>query len=176
MSLTPTASQTAGPYVEIGTTWNANGLLVGADSEGAMTLSGTVLDSRGEPVTDAMLEFFQVDPSGRFASGEGWRGFGRSLTLNAGRYSLTTLKPGPVRQDEAVEAPHISVSVFCRGLLQRLVTHIYFDDEQAANGADPCFSRLDPERQRRLLARSEPGGYRFDIVLRGEEETPFFVP
>ncbi len=178
MTLSPTPSQTAGPYVEIGAGWSSDGHLVPPATAGAITLTGTVLDGTGEPVTDAVLEFFQADPAGRYApeAGGEWSGFARSLTVDAGRYSVTTLKPGRVAIAGATEAPHVSISLFARGLLQRAVTYVYFDDEPEANAADPFFSRLGSRRQERLLARSEPGGYCFDIVLRGEEETPFFVP
>lgn len=177
MSLTPTPSQTAGPYVEIGTAWNADGHVVPPGTDGAITFGGTVLDGEGEPVTDAVLEFFQPDPAGSYpvAGGE-WRGFARALTVESGSYSVTTLKPGPVRVGGGIEAPHLSISILARGLLQRLVTYAYFEDEAEANAADPFFSRLDAARRERLVARAAPGGYLLDLVLQGKNETPFFLP
>ncbi len=128
----------------------------------SFTLSGSVRDGAGAPVTDAVLEFWQP----------GERGFTRALTDVKGHYAITTVKPGGV----GPEAPHISISIFARGLQQRLVTHVYFADEAAANAADPVLAAIDPARRSRLLAEPAPDGYRFDIVLQGEEETPFFVP
>ena len=166
----PTPSQTAGPYVAIGMAWCA-GRSVAAPGAGAtFTLSGSVRDGAGEPVGDAALEFWQPDPAGSYLPGASWRGFTRALTDLDGAYAITTVKPG------GAEAPHISISIFARGLQQRLVTHAYFADEPAANGADPVLAAVDPSRRSRLLAVPVPGGYRFDIVLQGEEETPFFVP
>jgi protocatechuate 3,4-dioxygenase alpha subunit len=73
-----------------------------------------------------------------------------------------------------VEAPHLDVSVFARGLLDRLVTRCYFADEVAANGADPVLSTVDPGRRGTLLAAAGPDGYHLDIRLQGENETVFF--
>jgi protocatechuate 3,4-dioxygenase alpha subunit len=178
VSLVPTPSQTAGPYVEIGMAWNSGGRIVPAGTPGELCVSGVVTDGEGTLVTDAALEFFQADPSGIYASRDvagGWTGFTRSLTDAAGRYVLWTVKPG--RAAGSAEAPHVDVSIFARGLLQRLVTRIYFDDEQEANAEDPVLSAIaDPATRSRLVAAAAPDGYRFDIRLQGEEETPFFVP
>jgi protocatechuate 3,4-dioxygenase alpha subunit len=176
MSGAPTASQTAGPFVEIGMAWCASARVVEPSADGALVLSGRVLDGAGAPVTDAALEIWQADPSGTFASDPdaAWTGFTRVLTDSEGRYSVTTCKPG--RIGEGAEAPHVSISIFARGLLQRLVTHVYFADEPESNGADATLAAVPPDRRGRLFATPVPGGYRFDIVLQGEEETPFFVP
>jgi protocatechuate 3,4-dioxygenase, alpha subunit len=178
-----TPSQTAGPFVSIGTEWGATGLMVPQGTAGAISVAGQVTDGAGAPVTDAMLEFWQADPDGRFPPGSGrasWTGFTRALTDHEGRYRLVTLKPGPVRAAGGrQEAPHIDVSIFARGLLQRLVTRIYFSDEEAANSADPVLAGLgDPSPRSRLTARRQPGtaGYRFDIHLQGDQETVFFAP
>jgi protocatechuate 3,4-dioxygenase, alpha subunit len=171
MILPPTASQTAGPYLAIGMVWAATARTVEPSVPGALQLSGALRDGAGEPVTDAALEFWHADAAGRVGGGAGC--FTRALTDPAGRYAITTCKPGRV---DAVEAPHISVSIFARGLQQRLVTHCYFADEAEANAADPTLGAVPSERRGRLLAAPVPGGYRFDIVLQGEEETPFFVP
>jgi protocatechuate 3,4-dioxygenase alpha subunit len=79
----------------------------------------------------------------------GFRGFGRCATDSAGEYRIVTLRPGPrPRPGAAVEAPHLDVSVFARGLLDRLVTRIYFPDEEEANAADPVLrSVADPGRR-----------------------------
>ena len=178
--LLATPSQTAGPYVSIGTQWAASGLVVPEGSPGAVSVGGRALDGSGEPVTDAMLELWQADAEGRFPpeAPPPWTGFARALTDARGHYRFVTVKPGPVPGPGGVlQAPHIAVSIFARGLLQRLVTRIYFSDEEAANEADPVLAALG-EASSRLVASYEPGAaaYRFDIWLQGDRETVFFAP
>jgi protocatechuate 3,4-dioxygenase, alpha subunit len=182
-SLTPTPSQTAGPFVSIGTGWCATGLMVPEGRPDAVHVEGRVTDGSGAPVTDAMLEFWQADPEGRFLPGPDmgpWSGFARAFTDQAGRYRLVTLKPGPVPgAGRQRQAPHVDVSIFARGLLQRLVTRIYFSDEEALNSADPVLARLeDPSLISRLVAQRRPATstYDFDICLQGDQETIFFAP
>jgi protocatechuate 3,4-dioxygenase alpha subunit len=87
-----------------------------------------------------------------------------------------TLKPGPVPWPGGGEqAPHIDVSVFARGMLQRCVTRIYFADEPDANRSDPLLGSIPSDRRSTLLAQPRDGGYRFDIRLQGEGETVFFA-
>lgn len=103
-----------------------------------------------------------------------FRGFTRCATDPEGNYRIRTLKPGPTRwHGGGVQAPHIAVSVFARGLLQWLVTRIYFADEEAMNAADPVLAQLG-SRAAGLLAEPVTAGYRFDIRLQGTGETPFF--
>jgi protocatechuate 3,4-dioxygenase alpha subunit len=178
--LLATPSQTAGPYVSIGTEWAANGLVVPEGSPGAITVGGRVLDGSGEPVTDAMIELWQADSEGRFPpdAPPPWTGFARALTGTQGYYRFVTVKPGPVpAPDGVMQAPHIAVSIFARGLLQRLVTRIYFSDESEANAADPVLAGIG-EGSSRLVAPLQPGAasYRFDIWLQGDQETVFFAP
>ncbi len=108
--------------------------------------------------------------------GPGFRGLGRCPTDADGRYWILTLKPGPVpAPGGGQQAPHIDVSVLARGMLNRLVTRIYFPDEAAANAADPVLSTIDePESRATLVAVAEDGGLRFDIHLQGADETVFF--
>jgi protocatechuate 3,4-dioxygenase alpha subunit len=81
--------------------------------------------------------------------------------------------PGP---DDRPQAPHIDVSVFARGLLNRLVTRIYFPDEAEANASDPVLALIEDEAERQtLVARQDDGALRFDIRLQGEGETAFFI-
>jgi protocatechuate 3,4-dioxygenase alpha subunit len=145
-------------------------------------LRGQVLDGAGEPVPDGLVETWQADSSGRFASsrrldqdGPSFRGFGRCATDAAGRYAIRTVKPGPVRSpDGTLQAPHIEVLFFARGLLKRLLTRIYFADEPTANARDPLLTTLDPQARTTLLATPKEDGYRFDIRLQGDHETAFF--
>jgi protocatechuate 3,4-dioxygenase alpha subunit len=164
-----TPSQTVGPFLHIGLPWPDGPLAVPADAPGAVTIEGQMVDGAGEPVPDALVETWQVAP-------EGVRGFGRCPTDPEGRYRITTVRPEPQPdRDGRVEAPHIDVSVFSRGLLDRLVTRIYFPDETAANEQDPVLSTIDePELRAGLVAVAEDGGLRFDIHLQGPDETVFF--
>jgi len=184
LTLPLTPSQTAGPFFGIGLPWPDGPYVVPEGTPGAITIGGTVRDGAGEPVTDAMVETWQADPDGRFAhpddprgsrAAAGFRGFGRCLTDEAGHYQIVTLRPGrlpTVTGAGDLEAPHLDVSVFARGLLDRLVTRIYFPDERAANEADPVLAAIaDPERRATLIAVARPGtpdGFRFDIRLQGE--------
>jgi protocatechuate 3,4-dioxygenase alpha subunit len=180
-----TPSQTAGPFLHIGLLWPDGEQLCPAGTPGSLRLSGRVFDGSGAPLADALIEVWQADPAGRFdhpddprgaAKGpEGFRGFGRCATDEHGGYEFRTVKPGALPTvDGQWEAPHLDVSIFARGLLDRLVTRVYFADE-AANDSDPVLAGLpEPERRGTLLATPVPGGYQFDIHLQGDAETVFF--
>jgi protocatechuate 3,4-dioxygenase, alpha subunit len=173
LSLTP--SQTVGPFFSIGLPWPLGPYVVPEDSPGAIRITGCVYDGAGEPVTDSLLETWQADPDGRFGVA-GFRGFGRAgREAGDGTFEFITVKPGRVPgPDGMLQAPHIDVSVFARGMLQRCVTRIYFADEQQANDRDPVLATVPSERRATLLAVPQPGGYRFDIHLQGPGETVFF--
>ncbi|MDQ1538797.1 MAG: protocatechuate 3,4-dioxygenase, alpha subunit, partial [Actinomycetota bacterium] len=98
-------------------------------------------------------------------------------TVCGGCFEIVTVKPGPTPAEGGLdEAPHLDVSVFARGMLDRTVTRIYFPDEQRANAADPVLSAVDPARRHTLIAVPESDGIlRFDIHLQGDHETVFFV-
>jgi protocatechuate 3,4-dioxygenase, alpha subunit len=169
-----TPSQTAGPFFSFGLcgdpAWSE---LVAAGVEGAVEITGRVLDGAGEGVPDAMVEIWQADAGGVYRGDFGW---GRSGTTDAGAYRLVTVKPGSVSADDgSLQAPHLSVLVFARGLLKPVFTRMYFPDEHVANASDPVLSSLgalDPEA---LVAVGEGGRLRFDIRLQGERQTPFFA-
>jgi protocatechuate 3,4-dioxygenase alpha subunit len=183
-----TPSQTIGPFLAIGLPWPDGPFVVPDGTPGAIVITGQVFDVTGALVTDALVETWQADPDGRFAhpddprgaaSRRGFRGFARCPTDDQGRYRIVTLRPGPLPcPDGGAEAPHIDVSVFARGLLDRLVTRIYFPDEREANDADPVLKAVgDPARRATLVAAAAPGPtstFRFDIRLRGDGETVFF--
>ena len=118
------------------------------------------------------------DPRGATPGGyHAFRGFGRCRTDPDGSYRIVTLKPGPLpTPDGSIEAPHLDVSVFARGLLDRVVTRMYFPDELTANAVDPVLCSIsEPARRATLIAVPEPEGeLRFDIWLQGERETVFF--
>jgi protocatechuate 3,4-dioxygenase alpha subunit len=185
LNITP--SQTVGPFLHLGLPWPDGPYVVPQGTPGAVRIRGMVLDGAGEPVPDALVETWQADPDGRFAHPddprgarepgvEGFRGFGRCPTDASGWYEILTVKPGPLPTSEGgVEAPHLNVSVYSRGLLDRLVTRIYFADETGANAADPVLNAIEESRRSTLIARADDGGYRLDIRMQGENETVFFA-
>jgi protocatechuate 3,4-dioxygenase alpha subunit len=181
-----TPSQTVGPYFAIGLPWPEGPNAVPEGTPGAITITGTIYDGDGEPVPDHLIETWQADPEGRFADLhghggvselEGFRGFGRyGVEDGDGTYEIVTVKPGPVpASDGTMQAPHIDVSVFARGMLNRCVTRIYFSDEAQANAADPVLAQVPADRRRTLIAEPTADGYRFDIRLQGPGETVFFA-
>lgn len=193
MALKETPSQTVGPYFAYGlcpqqydfdykSLFTAD--VVGPETPGEhITLIGRVIDGDGNAVFDAMLEFSQVDANGRYPASRadiaqnGFRGFARVGTGTDAqkRFIVRTVKPG---SENAGEAPHVNVIVLMRGLLTHTFTRIYFEDEAAANAADPVLSSVPAARRDTLIARrSEQAGsivYTFDIHMQGERETVFF--
>lgn len=156
----PTPSQTVGPFFSFGTDWlKAHGPSAGGDPR-AVEIRGRVLDGEDRPVPDAMLEIWQGSQ------------FARSLTDEDGGFRFVVAKPEP---GPGGQAPHVDLSVFARGLLQRLVTRIYFPDEPAANDADPVLARVDAQRRPTLVATAAPGYLSFDVRLQGPWETVFFA-
>jgi protocatechuate 3,4-dioxygenase alpha subunit len=166
MSLPATPSQTIGPFFHIGLDVPGTERLVSAEQPDAVRIEGRVLDGAGAPVGDALIEVW--DPQGAR--------FGRCATDAEGRYHFFALKPrgGSVEGDRD-EAPHLDVWVFARGLLDGLLTRIYFPEEEAANAADPVLSMIpDAGARTTVIARAESDSLRFDIHLQGEHETVFF--
>lgn len=155
-----------------------------------IAIVGTVLDGAGEPVTDALIEIWGANALGRYHGAADGRedlpldpcftGFGRAAVGADGAFRFLTLRPGraPIRiDDDRLQAPHIAVGVFGRGLLKRLATRLYFDDSDS-NDEDPVLSRVPEARRATLIARrvaDAPPTYRFDIRLRGDGETVFFA-
>jgi protocatechuate 3,4-dioxygenase alpha subunit len=180
-------SQTVGPYLSIGLLREvATPEVVPRDDPRAIVIRGRLLDGAGAPVPDGMIETWQANEAGRYAHAfdrraelpldDGFLGFGRSGTENEGRYELVTVKPGAVPySDGRLQAPHLVVGVFARGLLKRLATRMYFPDEAAANAVDPVLALVSPERRTTLVAVQADGYLRFDIRLQGGRETVFFA-
>ena len=171
-----TPSQTCGPYLSIGLLRDlAPAELVHAEDPGAIRIRGRLLDGMGDGVPDGMVEIWQASAEGAYGS-VGFAGFGRTGTAPDGAFAFVTVKPGPVAWPVGgLQAPHLAVGVFARGLLKRLVTRLYFPDEAAANDADPVLGALSPARRESLVAVPEDGGLRFDIHLQGPRETTFFA-
>jgi protocatechuate 3,4-dioxygenase, alpha subunit len=185
MSDLVTPSATVGPYFAMRLPFPAGPYVVPAGTPGAITIAGRLYDGAGDAVPDGLIETWQANPGGRFAHPDDprgpipdqtFRGFGRCPTGRDGSFTIVTLKPGPLPfGDGRTEAPHIDVSVFARGMLDRTVTRIYFPDEAAANDADPVLAAVPDERRATLIA--VPAGeslLRFDIHLQGDGETVFF--
>ena len=184
MSAIPTPSATVGPYLAIGLTWDDGPHVVEPGTPGAIWLRGAVLDGNGDRGPDAMVETWQADPDGRFdhpddprgaARYPGFTGFGRSHT-DTGEYAICTLKPGRVPDGEGgLQAPHVDVSLFARGLLDRVVTRIYFADAAEANAQDVVLKGLTEDQRSTLIATPTDDGYRLDLYLQGDRETVFFA-
>lgn len=191
MRLIPTASQTAGPFFRFGLDhleWSD--LTAGGRAQGErIRIEGRVLDGDRAPVPDALLEIWQANAAGRYAHPEdrqekpldpNFRGFGRCASDKDGRYRFVTIKPGAVPgRGNALQAPHINVCVFARGLLKQVTTRMYFPGEML-NKTDPVLGLVEDGARRETLI-GQPAGedgitklYRFDIVLQGEGETVFF--
>ena len=185
-----TASQTVGPFFHDGLLREGahTPILITPDTVGErIRIEGRVLDGDGAPVPDAMLELWQANAVGRYNHPLDTRdlpldptftGFGRTGTAPDGRFWFETIRPGAVPYDETtMQAPHICVAVFGRGLLNHLFTRLYFADDPAT-AADPVLLRVPAARRATVLAtRAEAAGtpiYRLDIVLQGAGETVFF--
>jgi protocatechuate 3,4-dioxygenase, alpha subunit len=185
--LAPTPSQTVGPFFSFGLNWDDGAFVVAEGTADAIRIEGRLLDGLGRPVPDGLIETWQADSEGRFAhpddprgavSRDRFRGFGRCPTDAEGRWSILTLKPGPVPgPGGSIQAPHLALGVLARGVTTRLVTRIYFADEEARNAADPLLTgiRVDAAAAATLIAAPAEGGYRFDIRLQGDDETLFFA-
>jgi protocatechuate 3,4-dioxygenase alpha subunit len=189
--LIETASQTAGPFLHIGTLPAIAGLravrperqniLAGDGTLGErIRIEGLIHDGAGAVVTDAMVEIWQANANGQHGSNE-FLGWGRAATdFGTGLFVFETIKPGVTPfHDGRPQAPHISLSIFARGINIHLQTRMYFPDEAAANASDPVLQLVgNPALAATLIARRLEGGsiptYRFDIRLQGDSETIFF--
>jgi protocatechuate 3,4-dioxygenase alpha subunit len=175
-----TPSQTIGPFFSFALLWREGPYVVPEGTPGTLSIAGRLLDGRGDPIGDGLIETWQADPRGHLVdqaspSGAPFRGFARCPTDRDGWYRIYTLKPGAVADGGSTYAPHLMVSIFARGMLKRAVTRIYFPDEDAANRADPVFRSIaDAAARATLVAELAPNGYRFDIRMQGQDETLFF--
>ncbi|HEX7734135.1 MAG TPA: protocatechuate 3,4-dioxygenase subunit alpha [Ktedonobacteraceae bacterium] len=189
-SLPLTGSQTVGPFFSLGLLYPAAQRNVLANPQTAgerIRVEGRVLDGAGVPVPDAMVEIWQANAHGRYNHpadqseaplDPDFTGSGRSGTDEEGRYWFDTIKPGRVAfNDQIKQAPHLTVTIFARGLLNHLVTRVYFVDEPS-NVEDVTLQCVPEARRATLLAHRETREgvtvYRFDIVLQGVNETAFF--
>jgi protocatechuate 3,4-dioxygenase alpha subunit len=187
---TPTPSQTIGPFFAYCLTSSDYGYKLIADnvinsiSGQKIQITGQVLDGGRRPIPDAMLEIWQADPEGQFYEAGKFKdpsftGFARTGTDLNGNFLFRTVKPGVFKNSTGIlQAPHINLTLFARGLLRHLTTRIYFSDEEATY-KDPFITHLVPEpRRNTLVARLEKNNadhicYTFNINLQGENETAF---
>lgn len=191
MSLFMTASQTVGPFLHIGLDGlNADNLAHEGVSGERVIIEGRVFDGTGQPVPDGLVEIWQANSYGKYAHPDdtrdlpfeaGFRGFGRMPTDEDGRFRFSTIKPGRVpAPDGSLQAPHIVVSVFMRGLIKRLATRIYFPDD-VSNAEDFILNKVPAERRSTLIARAvdgRPGVIEWNVAVQGDAngqgETVFF--
>jgi protocatechuate 3,4-dioxygenase alpha subunit len=187
MSQGTTPSQTVGPFFDIGFAWMYRAdLTCGSQSGEKVTIRGRVLDGEGQSVPDACLEIWQADIRGKYAHPEDpqaniaareFFGFARVPTNDHGEFTFKTVKPGSIPGPGGkLQAPHLEISVFLRGLLQRLVTRLYFPDDPE-NATDVVLGLVPAARRETLVARrseSENTLLEWDVRLQGERETVFF--
>jgi len=189
--LYPTTSQTVGPYLHIGLSGlNCADLTAGQPdlAVASVVIEGRIIDGQGNPVPDGMIEIWQADARGVYrhpddprygepaTSTPGFTGFGRVPTEADGSFRFTTIKPGNVpAPDGTLQAPHLLVSLFMRGLLKHLSTRLYFPDEARANEQDWVLRQTPAARRETLVAQaSDDGVLRWNVVLQGAGETVFF--
>jgi protocatechuate 3,4-dioxygenase, alpha subunit len=180
-------SQTVGPFFHLALTANANlGCLTTPATKGEpIRLRFRLLDGDGEPVPDGLVELWQADASGKYnhpadqrdiASDPSFCGFGRLPTDSDGTCTFDTILPGRTPDGRGqLQAAHINVTVFARGLLARLCTRVYFEGDPYLQ-EDPVLALVPEERRQTLLAHKDAafGGWLFEIRLQGERETVFF--
>jgi protocatechuate 3,4-dioxygenase alpha subunit len=175
-TLTATPGQTIGPFFGYALPFERDNELVSPGSPGAIRLHGLVTDGAGRPVPDALIELWQADADGVVptATGslhrDGWSftGWGRASTDDEGSYVFTTVEPGVTQSGSA---PFFAITVFARGLLNRLFTRAYLPGDGL--DGDRLLASLPSDRRETLIARPDGPGLRFDISLQGPAETVF---
>jgi len=178
MTLAATPGQTVGPFFHYCLPYSGARDLVPPGRPGSLLLHGRVLDGAGAGIQDALVEIWQSGPDGAVprAAGsihrDGWTftGFGRASTGRDGCYAFSTVPPAPT---EPGKPAFFAVTVFARGLLNRLFTRAYLPGDDAALAADPLLASLPQERRRTLVASRDEQGFVFDIHLQGADETVF---
>jgi protocatechuate 3,4-dioxygenase beta subunit len=194
-----TPSQTIGPFFSPDLIRESDDDLAckvpgGARAQGSpIVVTGRVIDEEGRPVRKAMIEVWQANQWGKYDHPDDvtdapvdpdFKGWGRMLTDAEGGYRFRSIRPGAYPNpgyDDWMRPPHIHYSIFAAGLMQRLVTQMYFPGEPL-NDIDPILNGIDDlDARASLIARELPAqedgsaAFAFDIVLRGKEETVFFV-
>jgi protocatechuate 3,4-dioxygenase alpha subunit len=184
MSVPASTSQTIGPYLRIGLEWMVIEDVAPPGVAGErVRIEGRIVDGEGKPVSDAAVEIWQANSHGKYASPEdrqakpvepAFRGYGRSLTDENGAFRFRTIKPGRVPGPGGrLQAPHLVVVIFMRGLLKQLVTRMYFPDDPA-NAEDPVLERVPARRRATLIAKKKGDVLEWNLALQGRDETVFF--
>ena len=176
--LAPTPGQTVGPFFGYALPFDGDNELVPPGSVRAIRLHGRVTDGACDPVPDAILELWQADENGAVVQQEGsfhrdgwtFTGWGRASTDGNGDYTFTTVRPGLAGPGKAA---FFMITIFARGLTNRLFTRAYLPDDEVALIADPLLGTLSDADRATVIAAAEPTGYRFDVRLQGERETVF---
>ena len=180
-----TPFQTLGPFFDFGLIIRDGDIVAQPGAQGRhIVIEGVVRDGAGDVLPDALVEIWQANAAGKYRHPGDQQdrpldtacdGFGRVATNQQGQFSFKTIVPGRVPgPDGKPQAPHLVVGVLARGVLTRLVTRLYFEDEPS-NAEDPILALVPAGRRSTLLAkRVAPDRYRFDITLQGEGETVFF--
>jgi protocatechuate 3,4-dioxygenase alpha subunit len=178
--LIPAGSQTVGPFFRIGLDYLIDRApVLDADVAGRVEIRGRVLDRDGTPVPDAVLEFWTPRIAASTSGQEQYpAGFRRTATDTNGNFAVAVMRPaaGPL-EDGRMQAPHILVLVFARGLLRHLLTRVYFENEPG-NAADMVLQDIPAERRATLIARldnHQANSYQWDVRLQGQDETVFFA-
>jgi len=180
-----TPFQTVGPFFAICLSESGCARIATEHALGRhITIEGTVSDGAGAAVPDALVEIWQANAAGRYAHPDdhqskaldpSFTGYGRAPTDDEGRFSIETIIPGRVPgPDGTLQALHLLLGILARGILTRLVTRVYFDDEPS-NADDAILSLVPADRRATLIARhSADDTYQFDLTLQGDHETVFF--
>jgi protocatechuate 3,4-dioxygenase, alpha subunit len=188
-----TPSQTVGPYFTMQLSGEGENVLTSPETVGErIRVEGRVFDGDRRHIEDALIELWQADSAGCYhhpaddrtdtAHDPAFSGFGRCTSdFQSGGYSFLTIKPGPVpHPDGGMQAPHLSLTIQARGMLNPTFTRVYFADEAAANATDPVLQSVPDSRRSTLIAErvdsdeSSVPTYRFDIRYQGDDETAFF--
>ena len=187
LRLGATPSQTVGPYLHIGLDWlNTTDLASPGVAGERIVIQGRLLDADRAPIPDGVIEIWQANSHGRYAHPDdgrvlplesGFSGFGRTPTGGNGEFRFSTIKPGRVPATNGqLQAPHIMVNVFARGLLRQAVTRVYFPDDDHAS--DPVMASVPVNRRMTLISRSvagQVGVFEWNVLLGGDQnETVFF--
>ncbi len=177
-TLRPTPGQTIGPFYGYALPYPGDSELVPVGHHDAVRLHGTVYDGAGQPIPDALIEIWQPDEDGCVAQAEGslrrdgytFTGFGRAAVDDNGHYSFTTVRPGPTAPGAA---PFVAMTIFARGLTNRLFTRVYLPLDDSAAAADTFLGSLPEDRRTTVIATADQDGFRHDLRLQGEGETVF---
>jgi protocatechuate 3,4-dioxygenase alpha subunit len=157
-----TPSQTVGPFFGFGLPFAGGAAQVDPQTRGALRIEGQLLDGKGEPVAEGLLEIWEGEQ------------FARCKTDVEGAFSFTMRRPEARVGPAGPEAPHFELFVFARGLLRHLWTRLYLPDEQERKAQDPVLAQVEPERRVTLVGRQDGAALHFDVKLQGADETVFF--